>query len=77
MLIGRGRRESVGIGNIFDCIYFIWCEGEGEVAVFYNRIIESVTPCHDFQVVGPCCESNSFRLTVLAAKSRNLLYPFI
>ena len=51
-------------------------EGEGEVAFFSakrwdrrNRVdlIESATPCHDAQVVGPYRDSNPLRLTVLAA----------
>ena len=53
-------------------------EGEGEVAFFSakrwdrrNRagLIESATPCHDAQVVGPYRDSNQLRLTVLAAMS--------
>ena len=53
-------------------------EGEGEVAFFSakrwdrrNRadLIESATPCHDAQVVGPYRNSNPLRLTVLAAMS--------
>ena len=48
--------------------------GEGEVAFFSakrwdgrNRadLIESVTPCHDAQEVGPYRDSNPLRLTVL------------
>ena len=48
-------------------------EGEGEVAVFSakcwgrrNRadLIESATPCHDAQVVGPYRGSNPLYLTV-------------
>ena len=63
---------------------FAWCEGEGEgegeVAFFSakrwdrrNRVdlIESATPCHDAQVVGPYRDSNSLRLTVLAAMSED------
>ena len=51
-------------------------EGEGEVAFFgakhwdrRNRadLIESATPCHDAQVVGPYRDSNPLRLIVLAA----------
>ena len=47
-------------------------EGEGEVAFFSakhwdrrNRadLIESATPCHDAQVVGPYRDSNPLRLT--------------
>ena len=53
-------------------------EGEGEVAFFSakrwdrrNRadLIESATPCHDAQVVGPY--RNPLRLTVLAAMSED------
>ena len=53
-------------------------EGEGEVVFFSakhwdrsNRadLIESATPCHDAQVVGPYRDSNPLRLTVLAAMS--------
>ena len=55
-------------------------EGEGEVALFSakrwdprNRadLIESATPCHDAQVVGPYRDSNPLRLTVLAAMSED------
>ena len=55
-------------------------DGEGEVAVFSvkrwdhrNRadLIESVTPCHDTQVVGPYWISNSFHLTVLTSVSED------
>ena len=55
-------------------------EGEGEVAFFSakrwdrrNRVdlIESATPCHDAQVVGPYRDSNTLRLTVLAAMSED------
>ena len=56
----------------------VTCESEGE-AVFFsakrwdrrNRadLIESATPCHDAQVVGPYRDSNPLRLTVLAAMS--------
>ena len=54
--------------------------GEGEVAFFSakrwdrrNRVdlIESATPCHDAQVVGPYQDSNPLRLTVLAAMSED------
>ena len=53
-------------------------EGEGEVAFFSAKrwdrrntadLIESVTPCHDAQVVGSYRDSNALRLTVLAAMS--------
>ena len=56
------------------------CEGEGEVAFFSakrwdrrNRadLIESATPCHDAQVVGPYRDSIPLRLTVLAAMSED------
>ena len=56
-------------------------EGDGEVAFFSakcwdrrNRadLIESATPCHDAQVVGPYRDSNPLlRLTVLAAMSED------
>ena len=55
-------------------------EGEGEVAFFSakrwdrrNRadLIESATPCHDAQVVGPYRDSNPLRLTVPAAMSED------
>ena len=55
-------------------------EGEGEVAFFSakrwdrrNRanLIESATPCHDAQVVGPYQDSNPLRLTILAAMSKD------
>ena len=55
-------------------------EGEGEVAFFSakrwdrrNRadLIESATPCHDAQVVGPYRVSNPLRLTILAAMSED------
>ena len=55
-------------------------EGEGEVAFFSAKrwdrksrteLIESATPCHDAQVVGPYRNSNPFRLTVLAALSED------
>ena len=55
-------------------------EGEGEVAFFSakrwdrrNRadLIESATPCHDAQVVGPYRDSNPLRLTILAAVSED------
>ena len=55
-------------------------EGVGEVAFFSakgedrrNRadLIESATPCHDAQVVGPYWDSNPLRLTVLAAMSED------
>ena len=55
-------------------------EGEGEVAFFSakrwdlrNRadLIESATPCHDAQVVGPYRDSNPLRLTILAAMSED------
>ena len=55
-------------------------EGEGEVAFFSakrwdrrNRadLIESATPCHDAQVVGPYRDSNPLRLTILAAISED------
>ena len=55
-------------------------EGEGEVAFFSakrwdrrNRVdlIESATPCHDAQVVGPYRDSNPLRVTVLAAMSED------
>ena len=54
--------------------------GEGEVAFFSakrwdrrNRadLIESATPCHDAQVVGPYRDSNPLRLTILAAMSED------
>ena len=54
--------------------------GEGEVAFFSakrwdrrNRadLIESATPCHDAQVVGPYWDSNPLRLTILAAMSED------
>ena len=53
---------------------------EGEVAFFSakrwdrrNRadLIESATPCHDAQVVGPYRDSNPLRLTILAAMSED------
>ena len=53
---------------------------EGEVAFFSakrwdrrNRadLIESATPCHDAQVVGPYRDSNPLRLTVLPAMSED------
>ena len=59
---------------------YIIGEGEGEVAFFSakrwdrrNRVdlIESATPCHDAQVVGPYRDSNPLRLTVLAAMSED------
>ena len=55
-------------------------EGEGEVAFFSakrwdrrNRadLIESATPCHDAQVVGPYRDSHPLRLTILAAMSED------
>ena len=55
-------------------------EGEGEVAFFSakrwdrrNRadLLESATPCHDAQVVGPYRDSNPLRLTTLAAMSED------
>ena len=55
-------------------------EGEGEVAAFSakrwdrrNRadLIESMTPCHDAQVVGSYRGSNPFHLTVLTPKSED------
>ena len=55
-------------------------EREGEVAFFSakrwdrrNRadLIESATPCHDAQVVGPYRDSSPLRLTVLAAISED------
>ena len=55
-------------------------KGEGEVAFFSakrwdrrNRadLIESATPCHDAQVVGPYWDSNPLRLTILAAMSED------
>ena len=55
-------------------------EGEGEVAFFSAKrwdrrngvdLIESATPCHDAQVVGPYRDSNPLRLTVLAAMSED------
>ena len=58
----------------------IFGEGEGEVAFFSakrwdrrNRadLIESATPCHDAQVVGPYRDSNPLRLTILAAMSED------
>ena len=59
-------------------------EGEGEVAFLSakrwdrrNRadLIESATPCHDAQVVGPYRDSNPLRLTVLAAMSDGATTP--
>ena len=56
------------------------CFVEGEVAFFSakhwdrrNRVdlIESATPCHDAQVVGPYRDSNPLRLTILAAMSED------
>ena len=50
--------------------------GEGEVAFFSakywdrrNRVdlIESATPCHDAQVIGPYRDSNPLYLTIFAA----------
>ena len=64
----------------FFCKTFLHGEGEGEVAFFSakrwdrrNRadLIESATPCHDAQVVGPYRDSNPLRLTVLAAMSED------
>ena len=64
----------------FDEISGVQEEGEGEVAFFSakrwdrrNRtdLIESATPCHDAQVVGPYWDSNPLRLTVLAAMSED------
>ena len=55
-------------------------EGEGEVAFFSSKrwdrrnradLIESATPCHDAQVVGPYRDSNPLRLTILAAMSED------
>ena len=55
-------------------------EGEGEFAFFSAKhwdrrkradLIESATPCHDAQVVGPYRDSNPLRLTVLAAMSED------
>ena len=55
-------------------------ESDGEVAFFSakrwdrrNRadLIESATPCHDAQVVGPYRDSNPLRLTILAAMSED------
>ena len=55
-------------------------EGEGEVAFFSAKcwdrrnkadLIESATPCHDAQLVGPYRDSNPLRLTVLAAMSED------
>ena len=55
-------------------------EGEGEVAFFSakrwdrrNRadLIESATPCHDAQVVGPYRDSNPLRQILLAAMSQD------
>ena len=48
-------------------------EGEGEVVFFSAKrwdrrnsadLIESATPCHDAQVVGPYRDSNPLRLTI-------------
>ena len=57
-------------------------EGEGEDEVAFcsakrwdrrNRanLIESATPCHEAQVVGPYWDSNPLRLTILAAMSED------
>ena len=55
-------------------------EGEGEVAFFSAKrwdrrsrtdLIESATPCHDAQVVGPYRDSNPLHLTILAAMSED------
>ena len=55
-------------------------EGEGEVAFFSakrwdrrNRadLIESATPCHDAQALGPYRDSNPLGLTILAAMSED------
>ena len=70
-------------GNSNEILQFTFScsiEGEGEVAFFSakrwdlrNRVdlIESATPCHDAQVVGPYRDSNPLRLTVLAAVSED------
>ena len=56
------------------------CEGGGKFAVFSakgrdhrNRagLIESATPCHDAQMVGPYRGSNPLHLTVLTSKSED------
>ena len=69
----RGMRESQ-----FLHLSHARFEGDGEVAFVSakrwdrrNRadLIESATPCHDVQVVGPYLNSNPLRLTVLAAMS--------
>ena len=55
-------------------------EAEGEVAFFSAKrwdrrnkadLIESATPCHDAEVVGPYRDSNPLRLTILAAMSED------
>ena len=55
-------------------------EGEGEAAFFSAKrwdrrsrtdLIESATPCHDAQVVGPYRDSNPLHLTILAAMSED------
>ena len=71
-------RQGILLGN-FLCDR-VQGEGEGEVAFFNakrwdrrNRadLIESATPCHDAQVVGPYRDSNPLRLTILAAMSED------
>ena len=61
-------------------LFFEDGEGEGEVAFFSTKhwdrrnrvdLIESATPCHGAQVVGPYRDSNPLRLTVLAAMSED------
>ena len=49
-------------------------EGEGEVAFDCRNggdLIESMTRCHEDQVVGPYRDSNPLRLTILAAMSED------
>ena len=54
--------------------------GEDEAVVFSTKrgdhrnradLIESVTPCHDAQVVGPYRGANPHRLTVLTSMSED------
>ena len=71
------HNDAILLNSFFASISFGVGEGEGEVAFFSakgwdrrNRgnLIESTTPCHDAQVVGPYRVSNPLRLTALTSK---------
>ena len=79
---GGSFRRSHSVVWIFGSLwsFVVTGESESEVVAYSAKrwdcryradLIESATPCHDAQVVGPYWVSSPFRLAVLAAKSED------